>query len=159
MNKAEYISYGGKCANQFHGDCVLSEEEKEKYFIQLSNDKWYCKDCVLFLQGGSKWGEMIGFDEISSKLDAMYDEIICWRLNLFDVPRGKAGKDFIEELNIEMYVRLQKCYRSCNPPSKGCIWMCYNPKTTFYLVGIAFSLPYHTLFLLHVILLQNYSKI
>ncbi len=93
VNKAEYISNGGKCANQFHGDCVLSEEEKEKYCIQRSNDMWFCKNCVLFLQGGIKWGEMIGFDEISSKLDAMYDEIICWRLNLFNVVTQRKGRE------------------------------------------------------------------
>ena len=42
---------------------------------------------------------MIGFLEFSSKLDNMYEEITCWRVNIFEVPKGKAGKDFIAELN------------------------------------------------------------
>ena len=41
----------------------------------------------------------MGVDEIGQKLDMMYDEIVCWKLNLFEVPKGKAGKDFIVDLD------------------------------------------------------------
>ena len=78
---------------------LLSEEEKEKFFVSRSDDNWFCSECVSFLQDSIKWGCMIGVDDISNKLDSMYDEIICWRLNLFEVPKGKAGKDFIMELD------------------------------------------------------------
>ena len=99
VEKAELITCSGKCGKEFHGDCVLSEEEKEKYFVCKSDDKWYCCECVSFLQGAIKWGNMMGVDEIGQKLDTMYDEIVCWKLKLFEVPKGKAGKDFIVELD------------------------------------------------------------
>ena len=41
----------------------------------------------------------MGVDEISQKVDMMYDEIVCWKVNLSEVPKGKAGKDFIVNLN------------------------------------------------------------
>ena len=47
----------------------------------------------------AQWGNMTGWDEISQKLDSMYQEIVCWKLNLFEVPKGKAGKDFLIELD------------------------------------------------------------
>ena len=98
VDKNEFIGCSGKCGKEFHGDCVLSESEKEKYFVRKSIDPWYCCVCTQFLQGAIKWGNMTGWVEISEKLDSMYQEIVCWKLNLFEVPKGKAGKDFIIEL-------------------------------------------------------------
>lgn len=54
VDQVEYITCSGKCSKQFHGDCFLSEEEKEKYFVNRSNDNWYCGECVSFLQGAIK---------------------------------------------------------------------------------------------------------
>ena len=99
IDKNEFIVCSEKCGKEFHGDCVLSEEEKDKYFVRKSVDNWYCCDCVQFLQGAIKWGSMIGWDEISLKLDSIYNEILCWKLNIFEVPKCKAGKDFITELD------------------------------------------------------------
>ena len=65
IDKNECIVCSGKYGKEFHGDCVLSEEEKDKYFVRKSVDNWYCCDCVQFLQGAIKWGNMIGWDEIS----------------------------------------------------------------------------------------------
>ena len=67
--------------------------------MRKSVDKWYCSECVQLLQGAIKWGNMTGWDEISQKLDSMYQELVCWKLNLFEVPKGKAGKDFLVELD------------------------------------------------------------
>ncbi len=41
---------------------------------------------------------MLGETEITSKLDQAYDEMVYWKNNLFEVPKGKAGKNFIIEL-------------------------------------------------------------
>ena len=67
--------------------------------MRKSVEPWYCCVCAQFLQGAIKWGNMTGWIEISEKLDSMYQEIVCWKLNLFEVPKGKAGKDFIIELD------------------------------------------------------------
>ena len=94
----EFIRCSGKCGKEFHGECVLSEDEKNKFFVIKSDDPWHCAECASFLQGSIKWGNMVGSDEISQQLDSMCNEMVCWKLNLFEVPRGKAGKDFINEL-------------------------------------------------------------
>ena len=67
VDKNEFIVCGGKCRKELHGDCVLSEEEKEKYFVKKSVDKWYCSECVCFLQDALKWGNMMGWDVINQK--------------------------------------------------------------------------------------------
>ena len=93
------IGCDGPCSIWFHGRCVLSEEEQLKFFENQSSDQWYCKECVRRLQESIRWGRMIGEDEIGAKLDDVYNEMITWKSNLFEVPRGKAGKEFIEEVS------------------------------------------------------------
>jgi hypothetical protein len=41
---------------------------------------------------------MKGEIEIRGKVDAVYNEIVGWSKNIFTVPKGKAGSDFIEEI-------------------------------------------------------------
>ena len=67
--------------------------------MRKSVDPWHCCVFTQFIQGAIKWGNMTGWVEIGEKLDSMYQEIVCWKLNLFEVPKGKAGKDFITELD------------------------------------------------------------
>ena len=45
-----------------------------------------------------KWGSMTGSKDISAKINAIHGTVTTWRPNLFEVPRGQAGKDFIAEL-------------------------------------------------------------
>ena len=99
--KAEDKSIGcdGVCSRWFHDRCVLSEEEQLKFFEDQSSDQWYCREFGLQLQESIRWGKMIGEEEIGAKLDKVYDEMITWCSNLFEVPRGKAGKDCIEEVS------------------------------------------------------------
>ena len=69
--KNEFIRCSGKCGKEFHGECVLSEDEKNKFFVIKSDDPWHCAECASFLQGSIKWGNMVGSDEISQQLDSM----------------------------------------------------------------------------------------
>ena len=45
-----------------------------------------------------KWGKMVSSTQVEGKLNDIYAEIITWRKNLFNLPRGKVGNDFITEL-------------------------------------------------------------
>ena len=97
--KDKAIGCEGMCSRWFHDRCVLSEEEQLKFFEDQSTEPWHCKECVHRLQESIRWGKMIGEEEIGTKLDEVYTEMITWRSNLFEVPRGRAGKDYIEEVS------------------------------------------------------------
>ena len=43
------------------------------------------------------WGDLSG-DEIQTTMDNAYEEVVRWRKNLFKVPTGAIGKDFIAEV-------------------------------------------------------------
>ena len=45
----------------------------------------------------AKWGKLRGLD-ILSNVNAAYTRVVKWQRNIFQVPSGKAGKAFIEEL-------------------------------------------------------------
>ena len=44
-----------------------------------------------------KWGDVDGKDFIN-RVDEVYEKIVFWRKNLFLLPSGKAGKEFISEM-------------------------------------------------------------
>ena len=45
----------------------------------------------------AKLGELAG-EEIREVIDNTYDEVVQWNSNLFKVPSGKAGRDFLDEM-------------------------------------------------------------
>ena len=51
-----------------------------------------------------KWGEMEGEETIQACISKTYKEVTSWRKNLFMLPRGKAGTDFIRELTRLIYL-------------------------------------------------------
>ena len=40
----------------------------------------------------------IPYNELFQAINSLYDEVVFYRRNLFKIPSGKAGKDFVEEL-------------------------------------------------------------
>ena len=61
--------------------------------------EWLCKGCsdVTFEVPNLKWGETQGSHEILRKVK-IYEGIVTWQRNVFDTPKGKAGKEFITEI-------------------------------------------------------------
>ena len=43
------------------------------------------------------WGS-ISYESVCDTINGVYDEIVHFRRNIFNVPTGRAGKAFIEEL-------------------------------------------------------------
>ena len=43
------------------------------------------------------WGELKGHALVNS-VNAAYLKVVRWRRNVFNLPKGRAGEDFIEEL-------------------------------------------------------------
>ena len=45
-----------------------------------------------------RWGEY-DRETFSARLEMVYDEIVHWKRNLYEIPRGKAGSDFVSEVS------------------------------------------------------------
>ena len=43
------------------------------------------------------WGEKDGV-KVKDDIDRIYSEVVLWRHNLFKIPSGKHGKDFVHEM-------------------------------------------------------------
>ena len=85
------------CRTWYHRECLfMTPEEYEK--LNSSNTHWYCATCLSIKANKIKWGNHEGEVAIKDVIQATYNEIVTWRKNLFMVPRGKAGSDFIKEI-------------------------------------------------------------
>ena len=45
-----------------------------------------------------KWGSLTNYTMIKREIDAAYNELVKWEKNFFELPKGKIGKEFIQEL-------------------------------------------------------------
>ena len=84
------------CKIWFHKSCLHMTEER---FEELNgtDESWFCVLCCAIKANKIKWGEMEGEETIRKCISNTYIEITKWRKNLFLLPRGKAGSDFLEE--------------------------------------------------------------
>ena len=91
------------CCNKKNHRICLSLNNEKYLALVASSDDWFCKDCIAKQYKGTTdetvtWGSMTGLKEIRSNIDKLYLEIISWQKNLFLLPRGKVGKEFLSEL-------------------------------------------------------------
>ena len=61
-------------------------------------EKCFCDACRSVKVNKIIWGSMVGEELIAEKVQAVYQEMVTWKKNLFQVPRGKSGGDFIKQL-------------------------------------------------------------
>ena len=73
-------------------DSILgsNEETKEDVAEEATEDTTPLPDVV--------WGNMTSRCEIELKIRQVYNVIVTWKKNIFQLPRGRLGKDFITEL-------------------------------------------------------------
>ena len=92
-----------QCKTWFHRPCLhMTEQMYEE--LGASSDDWFCMRCLSIRGNRIKWGEFEGEQAIRDCIKSTYEEIIKWRKNLFLLPRGKAGTDFIKELTRLLYL-------------------------------------------------------
>ena len=73
----------------------MTDERFEE--LNGTDESWFCVLCCAIKANKIKWGEMEGEETIRKCISNTYIEITKWRKNLFLLPRGKAGSDFLEE--------------------------------------------------------------
>ena len=91
------------CCNKKNHRMCLGLSKANYLTIVASSDDWFCKDCIAKQYKGTTdetvtWGSMTGLKEIKASVDRLYLEIIAWQKNMFLLPRGNVGKEFISEL-------------------------------------------------------------
>ena len=87
-----------ECNVWSHRACLFMTPVEYQTLTAPSSDPWFCVTCSSIRANKIKWGEMTGESSIKKKLSSIYNEIVTWRKNLFMVPRGKVGTDFIKEI-------------------------------------------------------------
>ena len=102
----------GPCATWFHRKCV-NMTPKNYRLLGLTREKWFCRSCPADQVDDSpslKWDDYEETDSIIGKVGSEFEEIDTWRKNLFLIPLGKAGKDFIRELTglLELFTNKTK---------------------------------------------------
>ena len=80
----------------------MSNEEYSN--LTNSSDDWFCDRCSSIRASTIKWGSLEGEVSISQAVKAAYNEVVTWRKNIFTLPRGKCGSDFIKELTRLVYL-------------------------------------------------------
>ena len=100
-----------KCKTWYHISCAAVSKQLYEYFDEPNNDEqWICKSCKQAEANQTHtifWGKCYESEaDIEAAVKHAYKEIIGWCKNLFLLPRGNAGKDFICELTrlISMFV-------------------------------------------------------
>ena len=91
------------CKTWFHRPCLHMDEEVYQE-LGSSSVKWFCMRCQAIKANKIEWGVLKGEEAIRSYISDTYEEIIKWKKNLFLLPRGKAGTDFIKELTRLLYL-------------------------------------------------------
>ena len=101
-----------KCNSWYHSKCVGIKSKRYKE-LQAKSEPWTCNTCRMnrilnppevsidipdIMSHSVVWGEMRGAKEINNLLLDAYRKIAGWIPNLFLLPTGKAGKEFLAEL-------------------------------------------------------------
>ena len=63
----------------------------------------------LLSQTAFTWGQLDGQD-FTQAISTAYAEVVHWRCNLFLVPSGKAGRDFVTDINRQICMLRSKEY-------------------------------------------------
>ena len=91
------------CKIWFHRSCLHMPESRYEE-LEASDEPWYCMLCASIKANKIKWGEMEGEEAIRKCISETYAEVTKWRKNLFMLPRGKAGCDYIKEKTRQLYL-------------------------------------------------------
>ena len=93
------------CESWFHSDCLFLKDA-EYSRICKSGNSWTCIGCAEVNANESKitWGELPGLSNITQIVRGCYQEMVKWKKNIFILPRGRSGTDFINELTRLIYL-------------------------------------------------------
>ena len=95
------------CVTWYHANCLLISTDEYSH-LRDSTENWFCDHCRSIRANKIKWGRLESEETIHTKVKSAYKEIITWKKNLFFLPRGKSGTDFLKELTRLIYLFVDK---------------------------------------------------
>ena len=100
------------CQTWNHQACLHMNEEEFEALSQPTAE-WFCARCRLIKSNRISWGDHIGEENIRKWIKSTYATIVGWKKNIFRLPRGNCGSDFIKELTrlINLFVDKTKWER------------------------------------------------
>ncbi len=110
--------YCEQCGIWYHISCAGVSKQIYEYYSELNNtDVWTCKSCKQKSSNHPRkvyWGNSFNTEqEIKVAIDNAYNEIVGWTKNVFLLPRGNSGKDFIKELTRLINTFVNKTPHEC----------------------------------------------
>ena len=96
------------CKDWYHQTCLnMSDEEFELLTNNPDTTHWFCVRCLAIQANNIKWGKYEGEIQITNEVKSIYSKVLNWRKNIFPLPRGKCGNEFIKELTrlINLFTR------------------------------------------------------
>ncbi len=105
--------YCERCLTWVHQECLHMTDVEYQTLQNTDNAQWFCSRCKLIKANKIRWGEHSGEENIRTLIETTYDEILGWKKNIFSLPRGQCGTDFIKELTrlINLFVNKTKWQR------------------------------------------------
>ena len=90
------------CKSWSHKTCLFLTDD-EFTTLTTSSDPWYCSRCQSIKANKIKWGQYQGEEKIREVISSIYEKILDWDKNIFLLPRGKCGTDFLKTLTTLIY--------------------------------------------------------
>ena len=78
-------------------DCQPRNPTNADVPIEMEESRVTTKNSSNRAKRSVKWGELKGLEAIRNKIEFLHSKIVTWKKNTFEVPRGKAGEDFVKE--------------------------------------------------------------
>ena len=106
------------CKGKTHQACLhMSDEEFDTLSKGPDLSQWCCARCRLIKANNIKWGQHTGESDLRCIITSIYRTIVGWRRNIFRLPRGKSGTEFIKELTrlLNLFVDKTKWERLALP--------------------------------------------
>ena len=113
------IGCEGGCGKWFHTQCIqMSHDVFMGFHSGQPQHSWSCTNCTVTLPNiptasplststalNLSWGKY-PLSTFEKELHACYKEVMSWRKNMFLLPSGRAGKEFIQEMKrlVDLFV-------------------------------------------------------
>ena len=101
-----------QCGAWHHSECLYIPDD---VYLNLSRspEPWFCDHCSSIRANKLKWGSLEGELNIRTAVKAAYRQVITWKKNIFHLPRGKSGTEFLKELTRLLYLFVDKTKWEC----------------------------------------------
>ena len=101
----------GECGLWYHIECIgMDHETFQNCYVNANDATWFCFKCrkikpnipsphsiPVAQRANMMWGKY-PLGEFEKNIQICYKQIVKWRKNLFLLPSGRVGKDFLQEV-------------------------------------------------------------